>query len=275
MTTAKLFILGEERELLWINTNYHRYTAANGSPTSDVEGGFLTLSFVAQENDDVFWHNMTKEVEKETDRMEKGEVHFYNKGDEDLPIRKYKFSDAYLIEYSEVFDAYGTENMHIVLTISPAIQDYGAELVKYWNKSWIPPSEPVYCIPKKEEEDRIVYINGHFYNKDGTFEGKIDEPDFEGSVDDVYVCDGKSTQKDKNGNESLTYNNTKLLKENNINITHEKFINNSYLIHHEASATGNKETALWIAHTVNNALNSKYKRGKKTFNELFEQVILR
>ena len=271
MTTAKLFILGEERELLWINTNYHRYTAPNGSPTSDVDGGFLTLSFVAQESDDVFWHNMTKEVEKETERMEKGEVHFYNKGDEDIPIRKYKFSDAYLIEYSEVFDAYGTENMHIVLTLSPAIQDYGngKELIKHWQVSWIPPSEPVYYIPKKEEEDRIVYINGHFYNKDGTFEGKINEPDFEGSVDDVYVCDGKSTQKDKKGNESLTYNNTKLLKENNINITHEKFINNSYLIHHEASATGNKETALWIAHTVNNALNSKYKRGKKTFNELF------
>ncbi|MBF7090177.1 hypothetical protein IUY40_01290 [Flavobacterium sp. ALJ2] len=216
MTTAKLFILGEERELLWINTNYLRYTAANGSPTSDVEGGFLTLSFVAQENDDVFWHNMTKEVKRETDRMEKGEVHFYNKGDEDIPVRKYKFSDAYLIEYSEVFDAYETENMHIVLTLSPAIQNYGAELVKYWNKSWIPPSEPVYYIPKKEEEDRIVYINGHFYNKDGIFEGKINEPDFEGSVNDVYVCDGKSTQKDKNGNESLTYNNTKLLKIENI-----------------------------------------------------------
>lgn len=156
MTTAKLFILGEERELLWINTNYLRYTAANGSPTSDVEGGFLTLSFVAQENDDVFWHNMTKEVEKETDRMEKGEVHFYNKGDEDIPIRKYKFSDAYLIEYSEVFDAYETENMHIVLTISPAIQDYGAELVKYWNKSWIPPSEPVYYVPKQEKKETRV-----------------------------------------------------------------------------------------------------------------------
>jgi hypothetical protein len=263
MTSAKLFILGEERELLWINTNYYRSTRADCSPTSDVEGGFLTLSFVSQENDDAFWHNMTKTVEKETDRMEKGEVHFYNKGDEDISIRKYKFSDAYLIEYSEVFNTDETESMHIVLTISPAIQDYGAEMVKYWNKSWIPPSESVYYIPKKDEEDRIVYINGHFYNKDGTFEGKVNEPDFEGSINDVYVCDGKSTQKDKNGNESLTYNNTKLLKENNVNITHEKFINNSYLIHHEASVTGNKETALWIAHTVNNALNSKYKRGKK------------
>lgn len=237
MTSAKLFILGEERELLWTNTNYYRSTRADGSPTSDVEGGFLTLSFVSQENDHVFWHNMTKEVEEETERMTKGEVHFYKKGDEDIPIRKYKFNDAYLIVYSEVFYANGTENMHSVLTLSPAIQDYGTELVKYWNKSWIPPSEPVYYVPKQEKkEDRVVYINGHFYNKDGTFEGKVNEPDFEGSVDDVYVCDGKSTQKDKNGNENLTYNNTKLLKENNVNITHEKFINLASTVYGESSA---------------------------------------
>ncbi|KQO32762.1 hypothetical protein ASF10_20100 [Flavobacterium sp. Leaf82] len=123
----------------------------------------------------------------------------------------------------------------------------------------------------KEEEEKIIYINGHFYNEDGTFEGKINEPDFEGSVNDVYVCDGKSTQKDKKGNDFVTYNGTELLKENEVNITHEKFANNSYLIHHEASFTGNKETALWIAHTVNNALkNKRYDRDEKTFNALFK-----
>ena len=121
--------------------------------------------------------------------------------------------------------------------------------------------------------DRIINVNGHFYNVDGTFEGKINEPDFKGSVEDVYVCDGKSTQKDKNGNDLVTYNNTKLLKENDVNISHEEFINNSYLIYHEASTTGNRDTFLWIAHTVNNALNNeKYDRDKKTFNELFRRT---
>jgi hypothetical protein len=52
----------------------------------------------------------------------------------------------------------------------------------------------------------------------------------------VYVCDGKSTKKDKNGNESLTYNNTKLLKENEVNITHDKFINLASTIYGESSA---------------------------------------
>jgi hypothetical protein len=220
MTSAKLFILGEQRELLYIYTNYFKHIANNGSPTSDINGGLIHLSFISQEGDDVFFHNMLKKVDKETDRMEKGEIHFYSKGDVDFPLRKYIFNDAYLIALSEVFYADSPDNMIINLTISPAIQNYGTpvDFIKSWQVSWIPPAEPYYYTPQNEEEDRIVYINGHFYNKDGTFEGKINEPDYEGSINDVYVCDGKSTKKDKNGNEALTYNNTKKLE-----ITHEQF----------------------------------------------------
>lgn len=249
MTSAKLFILGEERELLWINTNYYRNTASNGSPKTYTEGGLLSLGFASQENDCIFLDNMTKGVKEETDRMEKGEIHFYNKGDRDSPIRKYKFSDAYLVAFSEVFDSCGTENMQIALTISPAIQNYGngKEFIKYWQVSWVPPSEPVYYIPKAEEEERIVYINGHFYNKNGTFEGKIDDPSFEGSIEDVYVCDGKSTQKDKNGNEGLTYNNTKLLKENDVNVIHKDFQRICNIVKNEGLSSEENEY-IFIAH---------------------------
>ena len=158
MTAAKLFILGEERELLWIDTNYHRYTAANGSPVSDIEGGIITVCFVTQESDVIFLRNMTKKVENDIERMEKGEIHFYNKGDEAIIERKYKFNDAYLIQFSETFYADGTENMQTILTISPAIQNYGTpkDLVKHWQKSWISPKEPVYTIPKKEKKETRV-----------------------------------------------------------------------------------------------------------------------
>lgn len=61
-----------------------------------------------------------------------------------------------------------------------------------------------------------------------------------------------------------------VLKENGICVSNTEFCNNAYLVFHEASLTGNKITALWIAHTVNNALHSKYKRGKITFNSLFK-----
>ncbi|WKL48584.1 type VI secretion system tube protein TssD [Flavobacterium pectinovorum] len=157
MRSAKLFILGEERELLWTYMDYYKHIAADGSPTSNLEGGLLRLCFVSQESDDVFWHNMVKKVDKETERMEKGEIHFYSKGDEDITIRKYKFSDAYLIELSETFYAYGTENMQTVLTISPAIQNYGFEhdLVKHWQVSKIT-TAPVYYTPKKEKKQTRV-----------------------------------------------------------------------------------------------------------------------
>jgi len=245
LTSAKLFLLGMERELLWVDTNYYRHVARDGSPSSDLEGGLLRLSFVSQESDDVFWHNMVKKVDKETERMEKGEIHFYSKGNEDSAIRKYKFNDAYLIEFSEIFHSWGTENMQIILTISPAIQNYGysQDFVKHWQVSSLP-AQPTYYQPKQETEDRIIYINGHFYNKDGTFEGKINEPDFEGSVQDVYVCDGKSTQKNKNGNDLVTYNNTKLLKENDVKITHEKFINLASIAYGECSLEYNLDVKL-------------------------------
>lgn len=240
MTSAKLFLLGTERDLLWVDTNYYRHVGRDGSPSSNLEGGLLRLSFVSQESDDVFWHNMVKKVDKETERMEKGEIHFYSKGNEDSAIRKYKFNDAYLIEFTEIFNSWGTENMQIILTISPAIQNYGYshDFVKYWQVSALP-TQPIYYQPKEETEDRIIYINGHFYNKDGTFEGKINEPDFEGSVEDVYVCDGKSTQKNKNGNDLVTYNNTKKL-----DITHEVLLAFASVIHAESSGSKNESYAI-------------------------------
>jgi hypothetical protein len=89
--------------------------------------------------------------------------------------------------------------------------------------------------PPSMFEDRIINVNGHFYNTDGTFEGKINEPDFEGSIEDVYVCDGKSIQKDKNGNDLLTYNNTKILKENDKNVKYDDFIFSASTVYAESS----------------------------------------
>jgi hypothetical protein len=157
MTSAKLFMFGEERELLWVYTNYYRHIHVNGMPTSDTEGGFLTFGFTSQESDDLFWRNMTKPIEKHTDRMEKGEIRFYSKGEKDIANRIYKFNDAYVVRYSETFDAYDTGNMQTVVMLSPAIQNYGYthDFVKYWQISQVP-VEPVYYVPKKEEKQTKV-----------------------------------------------------------------------------------------------------------------------
>ncbi|WP_157472583.1 type VI secretion system tube protein TssD [Flavobacterium aquidurense] len=157
MTSAKLFMFGEERELLWVNTNYYRHIWVNGMPTTDIEGGFLTFGFTSQESDDVFWHNMTKRIEHHTDRMEKGEIRFYSKGQEDIAIRIYKFSDAYVVYYSETFEANGEGNMQTVVVLSPAIQNYGYtyDLVKYWQVSRVNIA-PVYYFPTEEKKETKV-----------------------------------------------------------------------------------------------------------------------
>lgn len=158
MTSAKLFMFGQERDLLWVNTNYYRHIASKGDPASEIQGGFLNFGFLSQEDDEVFWHNLTKAIEQETDRMEKGEIRFYSKGDKDLHSRIYKFNDAYIIHICETFEAYGTENMQTVVTLSPAIQNYGIgrDFVKYWQKSYPAPAAPFYYIPEKAKKETKV-----------------------------------------------------------------------------------------------------------------------
>ena len=266
MTSAKLFMMGEERELLGTYMDYYKHTDAKGAPTSDLEGGFLKLSFVSQESDAIFWHHLTKALDDETERMEKGEIHFYSKGEDDLAIRKYKFRDAFIVAYSEEFNVDNTENMVTFLTISPAIQNYGFthDFVKYWQVSWLPPAEPNYYQPKEEPEDRIIYINGHFYNKDGTFEGKVNEADFEGSVEDVYVCDGKSTRKDKNGNDFFTYNGTELLKENSVKITNKEFLKFVGIAYAESSVGNGVEIKNEVYAIASAMVNYRQLTGKKS-----------
>ncbi|MCC9073868.1 hypothetical protein LNQ49_19985 [Flavobacterium sp. F-65] len=189
MRSAKLFILGEERELLWVDTNYYRHTSVNGSPTSDVEGGVLTLGFVTQENDATFLHNMTKEVKKETERMEAGEIHFYSKGDEDFPVRKYKFRDAYLTYFSETFYAFSSENMQTILTISPAIQDYGSNLVKHWQVSQISPSEQAPYQPIKEKEKKKQLVLTFYADKKEVLNGVFGFDKFDKDFKKICISD--------------------------------------------------------------------------------------
>ncbi|OXG09118.1 hypothetical protein B0A64_03750 [Flavobacterium araucananum] len=150
-------MFGEQWDLLWINTNYFRHIAWDGSPTSEIMGGLLNFGFVTQERDEVFLHNTTKAIQHETDRMEKGEIHFYSNGDKDLPIRKYKFSDAYIIHICVTFETYGPHNMQTAITLSPAIQNYGNgdDFIKYWQVSRVE-AQPVYYKPEPEKKETRV-----------------------------------------------------------------------------------------------------------------------
>jgi hypothetical protein len=104
---------------------------------------------------------------------------------------------------------------------------------------------------------KILDVNGHFYNIDGTFEGKINESENVGSVDDVYTCVGKSNSKNDKGEEILTYNDIKLLKENDKNITHSDFCYIAYVVKMEAGDNDLKELKCIAYSSFNRSKNTK------------------
>ena len=113
---------------------------------------------------------------------------------------------------------------------------------------------------KKEDETEYIY-----YTKEGYYLGGL-----ENSSKVFLSTQAEYDTVNKEKKWSPLNKEENVLKENGEYLSNSDFCNNAYLVFHEASLTGTKTTALWIAHTVNNALHSKYKRGKTTFNALFK-----
>lgn len=95
--------------------------------------------------------------------------------------------------------------------------------------------------------DPGIIVNGHFYNKDGTFEGKVNIKKNKGSVNDVYVCDGKGKEKDM------------FLNAIKLDITHEIFCYIAGVIKSEDSSTF--ESAAATTQATFNAV--KFEKGDK------------
>ena len=153
MIYSKLFVLNQEIELLWMDMTYSRESRPNGKVTSEVQGGLITVCFETRPDTDMVLRWMTRESGDDTfqeiDKMEEGKVCFYQNGFDYPPTKTYDFNDAFLINYMEVFDAKGANSLQTVMTISPGIQNYGSEVIKPWNVSYIPPSEDT---PHQSEE---------------------------------------------------------------------------------------------------------------------------
>lgn len=145
MMHAKLCVLGQERDLLWCETDYYREVKVNGKPSTEVIGGLLTICYISHLGDDLFLRWITKDTEdesgKEIDKMEEGEVQFYENGYDSPPSKTWKFNDSLLVSYREDFSADGNAPMQVILTISPAIQNYGTEFIQYWNENNVRPDD--------------------------------------------------------------------------------------------------------------------------------------
>ncbi|MGQ3678893.1 type VI secretion system tube protein TssD [Tenacibaculum discolor] len=171
---AKLFVCGEERELLTTNLNYNRFTDWNGKPTSALMGGTFTVTFEPQMYDDSFaeWIKADRRDNKKISypfnlyKLRDGKVVFYEDDFDGLELFQYNFQDGALIKYHEVFD--NQKGMYVTLTISPAMQDYRffnnntdwrrkslTRYIKNWQESFIPPiKETTYKAKENKEPEK-------------------------------------------------------------------------------------------------------------------------
>ncbi|MFB9057623.1 type VI secretion system tube protein TssD [Mariniflexile ostreae] len=175
MTEAKLFILGQEIELIWSDMNYYRDIQMNGKPATGIMGGLITVCLATNHYTDLILRWMTKESEYDTwneaEKTEKGKVCFYENGFDYPPTKTYEFNDSHLIYFKETFNAEGKQPMQTILTISPAIQNYGADFVKLWNENWIPPSERMPYQPMEQEQGVDLKFIAKFERIDSTYRG--------------------------------------------------------------------------------------------------------
>ncbi len=175
MTAAKLFILDKEIELLWVDMNYYRETSRNGKPDPEVIGGLITVCFPTDNYTDQILRWMTKKNEdntwNEVDKMENGKVCFYDDGFDYPPTKTYKFDDAHLIYFQEIFYTDGSLPMRTIITISPAIQDYGELYVKRWNENYIPPEEQTPYQPVENLDKKITDF--YYTDKDNKKDTKL------------------------------------------------------------------------------------------------------
>ncbi|RLK02502.1 type VI secretion system tube protein TssD [Tenacibaculum discolor] len=167
---AKLFVCGEERELLSTNLDYNRLTDWNGKPTSALMGGTFTVAFKPEMYDDAFieWilanRNDNKKIRYPFNRyqLRDGKVVFYEDDFGGVELFQYNFQDGVLINYDETFD--NQEGAKVILTISPAMQDYRffnnstdwrkkspTRHIKPWQESFIPPIKEM---PYKAKENK-------------------------------------------------------------------------------------------------------------------------
>ncbi len=244
---AKLFVCGEERELISTSLNYIRLTDWNGKPTSALMGGTFTVTFKPEMYDDTFieWIIADRKDNKKIRHpfnlylLRDGKVVFYEDDFDGVELFQYNFQDGVLINYHEVFD--NQKGMQVTLTISPAMQDYRffnnstdwrrksrTRYIKPWQESFIPPIEDT---PYKAKEDIMPRFKRYFFeNKNGE---RIQQDDIEINEKVILVIETENAE-----GETITID----LKDDNLNYKYQnKVLENDIL--KNVSITG-KQTKL-------------------------------
>ena len=139
MIKPKLYVFNTVRDLLTTNLEYYKhYHEKTGRPGDLPLDGLITVTFASGYDDDVLLRWITHSEEGELCTLTKGKIVFYYADGYGEKLCEYRFADAGLIYWKEVFNANGPEPMTVTMTISAAIQEFLEQtLIKHWQESWI------------------------------------------------------------------------------------------------------------------------------------------
>ena len=161
MLRSELHFLGHTIDLLTVETNYNKpFHKYKGNPDFYNEGGLLKVTFGFGENYR-FLERMTTvnyELYKRGYPLDDGKIVFYDANGDSL--KTWRFQDAAIVFYKVVFDSNGG-GMIVEMIISPAIQNYGEKIHRWWHVSPIEEEEeyksPVVSEQKEEKEESEMF----------------------------------------------------------------------------------------------------------------------
>ncbi|GAL64825.1 type VI secretion system tube protein TssD [Algibacter lectus] len=161
---AKLYIEGQERNLLNSVLVYSQIADYNGRPTQLPVSEPLQLAFESTKDDELFYNYMFH-----PDRMFKGYIRFFKRDgfQKDFDI---EFANAHIINLYEHFSSTGDDPMYMHIIISYGISRVrGTIHEKKWNPS--NPFEEVEETATQEEETSILDL--YYENSEGEQVSKL------------------------------------------------------------------------------------------------------
>ena len=108
---AKLNVGGQDVNVLNCNYALKQETDATGRPSSITRGGKISLT-VESTGDTTFFEWMTNNFERKDGTIT------YVKRDSDATMKQLKFTEAYVVDYKENFDATGENPVTETFTLS-------------------------------------------------------------------------------------------------------------------------------------------------------------
>ena len=124
-----LNIDGKEHEVLSSHYHFDRDTDRHGRPSTDVRGGKITVQ-IRSSDDSTFFDWMADPFAQKD-----GEISFPKINDPSAPLKVLKFTEAYLVDYSEDFDHDSSEALTETLTFSA--RTIGIDVASTIEREWL------------------------------------------------------------------------------------------------------------------------------------------